>query len=360
MIKEIIEHYKSIVVQIASPFAIGTGFYLEEYELIITNEHVVRNNKEVVVEIPHKVKAVMPVIYMDPRLDIAFVKPPKLDDMTSICLSNSELVEEGDVVIAVGHPFGLKYTATQGIVSNTSHLQHDILYIQHDAALNPGNSGGPLINSNNEIIGINTFIFQNGQNLGFSLPSNYIMQSISLFLQGNGKPGVNCESCANIVYQPNPEAPHCPHCGASISMISDIKEYEPTGIKAKIEALLIEMGYNIRLSRRGMYMWQIQEGSAIIYISYHPDTGQIIGEAILTSLPKEKIKEIYIYLLQQNYKMMGLSFSIRENDILLSTLIFDQYFEAESAYKIFKNLIEVANNQDDILIESFGALKRLN
>ena len=73
-IKQIIENYKNVVVQIATPFSIGTGFYLKKYNLIITNEHVVRNNKEVIVEIQEKSRSIFPVIYLDPKLDIAFIK----------------------------------------------------------------------------------------------------------------------------------------------------------------------------------------------------------------------------------------------------------------------------------------------
>ncbi|MGB3199021.1 MAG: trypsin-like peptidase domain-containing protein [Saprospiraceae bacterium] len=359
MLKLVIEKYKKVVVQIATPFSVGTGFYLKKYNLIITNEHVVRNNREVVVEIENISRSLQPVLFIDPRLDLAFIKAPNLTDALEIELGNSEIISEGDLVLATGHPFGLKYTATQGIVSNTAHLQNEIYYIQHDAALNPGNSGGPLINQAGEVIGVNTFIIQNGQNIGFSLPSKYLIESLRDFAEKGNRPGVRCLSCANIVNEPNTELPYCPHCGVKIQMISDIKPYEATGIKREIESLLTALHFDINLTRRGPYNWEVNQGSAKILISYHEESGLIAGDAILSTLPKEKIKEIYIYLLQQNYKMRGLSFSVRNNDIILSTLLFDQYFHQETAFKIIKNLIEVANEQDDILIHKFGALERI-
>ncbi|MBK9533548.1 MAG: trypsin-like peptidase domain-containing protein [Chitinophagaceae bacterium] len=141
--RALIEQYKGVVIQIATPFSIGTGFYLKEYDLIITTEHVVRNNKDVVVEGKGVQRVLSSVRYLDPKFDLAFVQGPKPNPWMSVKLHDQEDFREGDPVIAVGHPFGLKYTATQGIISNSSHQQDDLYYIQHDAALNPGNSGGP-------------------------------------------------------------------------------------------------------------------------------------------------------------------------------------------------------------------------
>lgn len=359
-IKQIIENYKNVVVQIATPFSIGTGFYLKKYNLIITNEHVVRNNKEVIVEIQEKSRSIFPVIYLDPKLDIAFIKVLTDELDIDIELGDSESLSEGDIVLALGHPFGLKYTATQGIISNISHLQNDIYYLQHDAALNPGNSGGPLLDQSGKIIGVNTFIIQNGQNIGFSLPSNELYASLKEFtLNNNQIPATRCISCMNLVFEPNVDRPFCPHCGVKITMISDIKPYEPTGLKKEIEDLTTKLGFDVNLTRRGPYNWELILGSARTVISYHEESGFISADSILCTLPKENIKEIYSYILQQNYDMKGLSFSIKNNDIILSTLMFDKYFHKESGYRILENLIVVSNDQDDILINKFKAIKSI-
>lgn len=209
-LKDIIELYKGAVIQIATPFSIGTGFFLKNENLIITNEHVVRNNKEVVIDGKGLQRVVSPVIYLDPKYDLAFIKSPEIHTLADIHLGDSSIVVEGDQVLAVGHPFGLKYTATQGIISNTLHQQDDIQYIQHDAALNPGNSGGPLVNVNGEIIGVNTFIIKDGQNIGFSLPSQYLLDSIKDFRKGENPVAVRCDSCSNLVFEHNKEKKYCP------------------------------------------------------------------------------------------------------------------------------------------------------
>ena len=92
---------------------------------------------------------------------------------------------EGEPIIAIGHPFELKYSTTKGIVSNTRHIIGDIQYIQHDAALNPGNSGGPLIDASGQIIGVNTFIIKDGNDIGFSLPAKILSETIKAFKRKN-------------------------------------------------------------------------------------------------------------------------------------------------------------------------------
>ncbi|MBK8245432.1 MAG: trypsin-like peptidase domain-containing protein [Saprospiraceae bacterium] len=358
--KQIIEAYKDAVIQIATPYSIGTGFYLAEPDLIVTNEHVVKDNKEVVIEGKGVTRMTCPVIYLDPMYDLAFIKAPKVHQFSNIYLNHQKSIIEGDTVLAVGHPFGLKYTATQGIISNIAHKENEIDYIQHDAALNPGNSGGPLIDNEGKVIGVNTFIIQNGQNIGFSLPVNYLDQCIQEFKKQPNALGVRCISCGNLVFEPNPELKYCPFCGSGIKMISQIADYEPKGIKREIEETISNLGYSINLTRRGPNSWEIINGSAKILLSYHEESGMIAGDASICSLPKEKIKPIYTFLLQQNHKLRGLSFGINNNDIILSMILFDQYFKPEIGQLTIKNLFELANIYDDQLIHELGALPRKN
>ncbi|MBK8954566.1 MAG: trypsin-like peptidase domain-containing protein [Saprospiraceae bacterium] len=358
--KSLIERYKDIVIQIATPFSVGTGFYLKDYGLIITNEHVVRNNKEVVIEGMGVKRLKRKVKYLDPKYDLAFIQGTDHHTEIRVPLHVADDYQQGDAVLAIGHPFGLKYTATQGIISNAVHQQNDLYYIQHDAALNPGNSGGPLINDQGEVLGVNTFIIQNGQSIGFSLPARYLQQALDEFVAGNKELGVRCTSCANIVFEPNTEKKYCPFCGARITMISQIEDYSPSGIRLEIEEALGQLGYDVSLTRRGPFNWEIERGSAKILLSYHEDSGMIAGDALMCSLPKEGIKEIYTYLLQQNYFLEGLSFSILNRDIVLSLQVFDHSFKPENGQQMFNLLFDKANEYDDILVKTYGAVARVD
>lgn len=357
--KEIINLYKSVIVQIATPYSTGTGFYIKDANLIVTNEHVIRDNREVVINGEGFEKQITKVIFSDIHHDLAFLQTPDIIDAPAVELSDCKEMEPGEVVTAVGHPFGLKYSAAQGIISNIEEEKNDLHYIQHDAALNPGNSGGPLINKDGKIIGINTFVIQNGNNLGFSLPVNYLQRTIKEFQETENQIGIRCSSCRNIVFEKIVNENNCPYCGSKIQMPSEIDEYEALGVSKTMEELLDSMGHNVRLSRIGRNHWEITEGSAIIKISYHEKTGLIMGDARLCRLPKDDINPLYEYLLKQNYEIEGLTFSIKEDDIILSLLIYDRYLNMDTGMNLFKYLFEKADYYDNILVEEYGAIWKM-
>ncbi len=353
---DIIDWYRRIVIQIATPYSTGTGFLLKDFNLIVTNEHVIRDNREVAVASDSFPKQLAPVVYIDPKYDLAFLAAPQSAAAPQALLSTDKRLREGDQVVAVGHPLGLKYAATKGIVSNTRHEQNDIFYIQHDAALNPGNSGGPLVDMDGNIVGVNTFILRDGQSIGFSLPVAYLQTTLEEFIKAGGVNGARCSSCANLVFEHTVDNGYCPHCGSKVQLPKDVEPYEPLGVAKTIEEIIEQTGRPVQLARVGPNKWEIQVGSARVQISYHEKTGLITGDAYLCLLPKENIKPLYEYLLRQNYYTEGLAFSIREQDIILSLLIFDRYLNVETGLLLFQRLFQQADYYDNILVEKFGAL----
>ncbi len=356
--KEVIDLYKKIVVQIATPYSTGTGFVVKSANLIVTNEHVVRGNAKVIIEGAVFPRQISNVVYIDQKYDLAFLTCPALEEVPSIDLLSTMLVAEGDTVIAVGHPFGLKYTATQGIVSNTRHTHNFLTYYQHDAALNPGNSGGPLVNNLGQVVGVNTFIIQNGNSIGFSLPSNVLVQAIQEFAATDAQFGTRCASCSNLVTEKTIEKRYCPSCGSAVALPNSAAEYVPKGVGKTIEDIISQTGNNVNLSRLGPNSWQVMHGSAKVNLAYHEKTGMITGDAYLCKLPKENIKQIYEYMLHQNYDLDGLSLSITGQEIVLSLVLFDRYLKVETGLVLFQNLLEKADYYDDKLIQEFGALPR--
>lgn len=155
---------------------LGSGVIVDQSGYVLTNYHVVRNARTVMLSLLGGRRFVAQVVGVDPETDLAVLKitvPPG----HAITLGKSGKVEIGDVVLAIGNPFGLGQTVTQGIVSalgrNTIGLNSLEDYIQTDAAINPGNSGGALVNVNGELIGINTGIYSHSggyQGVGFAIP----------------------------------------------------------------------------------------------------------------------------------------------------------------------------------------------
>ncbi|MCC5946456.1 MAG: trypsin-like peptidase domain-containing protein [Bernardetiaceae bacterium] len=353
-----IADYKNIVIQIATPYGAGTGFYLPEYRLIVTNYHVVKNCQEVTISSRHFAKTLADVYFIDTRHDLAFILLPDTHDMSQFSDTQTVFgkVNDGDSIIAIGHPYGLKYTATQGIVSKARRLYKNIHYIQVDAAINPGNSGGPLVGERGEIVGVNTFIIRNGNDLGFALPVEYVLEALKEFEAHQRQPMIRCASCQNFVLESEIQSQeYCPHCGAKIPKIHTGETYEVTGIVAMIEQMIDKTGKNVKLSRSGPNRWDIDEGSATIFLSYNPDTGYIFGDAYLCKLPKKNIGAIYEYLLRENYKLKGLRFSIHHQDIVLSLAIHSQYLKEKSGIAQLKYLLQQADDYDNLLVNQYDA-----
>jgi len=356
--QNIIDLYKNVIIQISTSTGSGTGFFLKDYNLIVTNEHVVSGSSEVVIDGRQFEKTMTNVFYTDSLHDLAFLKVPEGAELPEVKLTEDRNLSQGDKVMAIGHPYGLKYTATQGIVSNTSRLMKSLNYIQVDAAINPGNSGGPLVNEAGEVIGVNTAKIAEGDNLGFSLPSHYLKVALDEYGEYSGQGVTRCNSCSNLVTQKNIDGEYCPHCGAKVKLPESFKEEDtaPVGAALQVENLITELGKNLRLSRKGKNNWEVEEGSATIRINYNDRSGFIVGDAHLCRLPKQGIDKIYEYLLRENYKLEGLLFSTFQQNIVLSFLIYDKYFNAESGKKVMQNLFKKADDYDHILVEKYGAL----
>ncbi|RMG84188.1 MAG: serine protease [Bacteroidetes bacterium] len=352
----IITQYQDVLIQIATPYSTGTGFYLRSPNLVVTNEHVVRDNREVVIEGARLPKQLARVLFTDQKLDLAFLEMPAKADLPEVRLSAGSEVKAGDRVIALGHPFGVKFSVTQGIISNSAHEQDGVRYLQHDAALNSGNSGGPLVNTAGEVIGVNTFVVREGENMGFSLPVEYLAELLDLYADHAGKIAARCLSCSNLVLEDTIEDTYCPHCGARTALPSQVEAYEPVGTAQTIEEILKALGQDVRLARRGPNLWEIESGSARISIAYYEKNGLITGDAYLCMLPPTDIQPIYTYLLRQNFEIEGLTLSVKGRDIILSLIIYDQYLNAQTGAELFRHLFRQADYYDNILVEQFGAI----
>jgi serine protease Do len=169
----------------------GSGFILSSDGLILSNAHVVENANEVTVKLSDHREFKAKVLGSDKTSDIAVLKIDA-KDLPTVRLGNSDAVNVGDYVLAIGQPFGLEETATAGIVSATSRaLPGDgyVPFIQTDAAVNPGNSGGPLFDSSGAVVGINSQIYSNSggyQGVSFAIPIN-LAQKISQQIVKTGK-----------------------------------------------------------------------------------------------------------------------------------------------------------------------------
>jgi len=218
--------------------ALGSGFIIKENGIVITNNHVIQGAEDIVVIVGGDREYKATIIGADPLSDIAVLQIDSKEKFIPVKFGDSDKARIGDWVIAIGNPFGLGGTVTSGIISARNRsigLSRYEDYIQTDASINSGNSGGPLFDMNGDVIGINTAILgQSGSvGIGFSIPSNSAKKVINQLLEfGETKRGwlgvriqVVTKEIADVENLDEPR-------GALVASVAEKSPSEKAGIKA--------------------------------------------------------------------------------------------------------------------------------
>ena len=159
--------------------SLGSGFIIDEKGYILTNNHVIEKADKIKVRLSDEEEFDAEVVGRDPKTDIALIKIEPTKPLQAVTMGDSDKLQVGEWLIAIGNPFGLEHTVTAGIVSAKGRVIGSGPYddfIQTDASINPGNSGGPLINMRGEVVGISTAIIAGGTGIGFAIPINMAKQ----------------------------------------------------------------------------------------------------------------------------------------------------------------------------------------
>lgn len=176
-------------------FSLGTGFLIHADGYILTNAHVVHNATDIRVVLDTETRnRAARIIGLDPLTDTALLKMGPVDPRRVLPLGDSDALRTGEMVIAIGNPLGLNHTVTQGIVSARDRVapgrrEMPMEFVQTDSAINPGSSGGPLINFHGEVVGINTAIVAKAQSIGFAVPINTVKAVMPMLVLGSAERG---------------------------------------------------------------------------------------------------------------------------------------------------------------------------
>ncbi len=172
--------------------SLGSGVIVDASGIVVTNNHVIKDADEIKVALSDGRQFESKVLLRDETTDLAVLKIDAKEKFPVLALGNSDEVEVGDLVLAIGNPFGVGQTVTSGIVSAQSRTQVGVsdfdFFIQTDAAINPGNSGGGLLDMRGRLIGINTAIFSRSGGsvgIGFAIPSNMVRAVVDAALSGS-------------------------------------------------------------------------------------------------------------------------------------------------------------------------------
>ena len=220
--------------------ALGSGFIIDKKGIVVTNNHVIEGAEDIIVSVNGSTEYKAKVIGRDPYMDIAVLKIESEKKFKPVSFGDSDKARIGDWVIAIGNPYGFGGTVTSGIISSRNRdigLTRYDDFIQTDASINIGNSGGPLFNLDGEVIGINTAIIAPGQSgsigIGFAIPSNSASNVISQLLEfgetKRGWLGVRIQEVTKEIAEVEKlEKPE----GALVASVSENSPANKAGIKA--------------------------------------------------------------------------------------------------------------------------------
>ena len=217
--------------------ALGSGFIIDKNGTVVTNNHVIKDADDILVRVNGDKEYKAKIIGKDPLSDIAVLKIDSDDTFKPVKFGNSDIARIGDWVLAIGNPFGLGGTVTSGIISARNRslgLSRYEDFIQTDASINQGNSGGPLFNMDGDVIGINTAILGPSGNIGigFSIPSNNAKRVINQLIEfgetKRGWLGVRIQYVTNEIAEVEKlEKPR----GALVASVADESPSDDAGIK---------------------------------------------------------------------------------------------------------------------------------
>jgi Do/DeqQ family serine protease len=259
---------------------------------VVTNHHVIRNAERILVTVKDGRQLRAELIGSDAATDIALLKI-EARDLSAIELADSDQLKVGDLVLAIGNPFGLGQTVTSGIVSALGRsglsAEHDQDFIQTDAPINPGNSGGALVNSNGELVGINTAIIAPGGGnigIGFAVPVNMVKAIVRQLEQfqavRRGRIGVSVQSITpDIAAALSLSAKH----GALVGEVERGSAAERAGIKAG-DAILEIDGQTVRNASELRTRIGLRESGSTITVTYFRE-GQQTTVSLSIDPPKQ-------------------------------------------------------------------------
>ena len=330
----------------------GSCFYLKSHDLFVTNYHVVSGFHEVAIHDNDRNPYLARVVLVNPALDIALmVADGDFSQLPELSLAADDALEIGGKVSVAGYPYGMPFTVTAGSVSSPKQLMDGKYYIQTDAAVNPGNSGGPIFNENNEVVGVTVSKFSNADNMGFGIRVEALRKLLEVVDDMDRSCfQVQCDSCDGLIAG---EEDFCPSCGEKLPE-GIFAERQQSPLAVFCEQAIEEMGVNPVLARDGYDSWTFHKGSSEIRIFVYDNT-YLFAVSPINLLPKKDVEPVLDYMLSEDftpYKM-----GIEGRQIYLAYRIHLSDLTEASEDEIRRNLVNLALRADEMdnkMVERFG------
>lgn len=330
----------------------GSCFYLKSHDLFVTNCHVVNGFHTVAIHDNDRNPYLAHVVLVNPSLDIALLAAEgDFSHLPDLSLAADDSLAIGGKVSVAGYPYGMPFTVTEGSVSSPKQLMEGKYYIQTDAAVNPGNSGGPIFNDRNEVVGVTVSKFANADNMGFGVRVEALRKLLKS-VDGLDRTcfQVQCDSCDELISE-NEE--FCPSCGEKLPE-GVFDEREPSPLSHFCEQAISEMGVNPVLARDGYDSWTFHKGSSEIRIFVYDNT-YLFAVSPINLLPKKDVEPVLDYMLGEDFAPYKLGIEGRQIYIAYRIHLSDLTDESED--EIRRNLVNLAQKADDMdnmMVERFG------
>lgn len=329
----------------------GTGFRVRGFGGVLTNYHVVEGCREVALEDAGRKRYLANVVMVNPEVDLAILSS-SLPDASGPEISLRKDIEPkgADKIFIHGFPFGLPYTVTEGIISSPKQMMGQRHFLQTDAAVNPGNSGGPMLDADGTLLGITTSKFHGADNVGFGIRHSDVIEELLTTKIKSKEFHLKCSSCNNLMAE---KADFCPNCGNNVDK-RVFEEFELSGFAKFVEGALESAGINPVLARAGHDNWEFYQGSALIRIFVFRGE-YLFATSPLNKLPKSNLQPLLEYLVSEsvpNYQL-----GISNNHIYLSyrTHMADLWSpKADEVKHNLSNLALEADRLDDFFVQTYG------
>lgn len=330
----------------------GTCFYLKKYNLFITNFHVVEGFHEVSIENSEKDRFLAKVVLINPTADLAFLAAEdNFSHLPELELNLERELAIGERINVVGYPFGMPYTITDGTVSSPKQLMGGRTFIQTDAAVNPGNSGGPMFDQSDKVIAVTVSKINNADNMGFGIPVavlNEMLEQVTAI--DRSQFAVECDSCHALITS---KTQYCNSCGNKIDE-KLFNKYVLTDLAVFCEEAISDMGINPVLARVGNESWRFHRGSSQIRMFVY-DNSYLFSTSPINILPKQKLEPLLRFLLSVDTQPFILG--VYNNEVYISYRVHLSDVFSDERDKVKKNITDLAQKADDLdnyLNETFG------
>lgn len=329
----------------------GSCFYLKSINLFVTNFHVVDGFHNLAIQDKDKNFYLAKVVLVNADADIALLSAEgDFSTLPAIALAEAETVI-GQKVNVAGYPFGMPLTVTEGTVSSPKQLMNNNYYIQTDAAVNPGNSGGAMFSDKGDIVGITVSKFSEADNMGFGIPVERLKKILE-DIKGldTTRFNVQCSSCDGLIAE---EEEYCPFCGEKLPD-NIFKERGLTEFAQFCEKAIKEMGINPIIARVGYERWKFHKGSSEIRMFIY-DSSYLFATSPINVLPKKDLEPVLTYLLSADVKPYQLG--LDGNQIYISYRVHMSDVFSDYAEEVQKNLTNLAFKADDLdnyLLENYS------